>query len=111
MSELSELSRRSAVDGQTVQLDDSNIRGGTLRRSGSRRFNHSTMVGFTYSVLSVFNITIICYCITHILVMSLWISVGKGVTQSKFFNLRDEEKLFSWHFAFQSLDKNWNLLC
>lgn len=51
MSELSELSRRSAVDGQTVQLDDSNIRGGTLRRSGSRRFNHSAMVGFTYLVL------------------------------------------------------------
>lgn len=49
MSELSELSRRSALDGQTVQLDDSNIKGGTLRRSGSRRFNHSTMVGFTYN--------------------------------------------------------------
>ncbi|XP_046684010.1 unconventional myosin-XVIIIa isoform X2 [Homalodisca vitripennis] len=43
VSELSELSRRSAADGQTVQLDDSNIRGGTLRRSGSRRFNHTAM--------------------------------------------------------------------
>ncbi|XP_054281461.1 unconventional myosin-XVIIIa-like isoform X2 [Macrosteles quadrilineatus] len=43
VSELSELSHRSTMDGQTVELDDSNIRGGTLRRSGSRRFNHSNM--------------------------------------------------------------------
>nr|XP_015836260.1 PREDICTED: unconventional myosin-XVIIIa [Tribolium castaneum] len=42
VAELSELSRRSAHDGGEVVLDDSNIRGGTLRRSGSRRFNKST---------------------------------------------------------------------
>lgn len=42
VSELSELSRRSGVDGRTVALDDSNIRCGTLRRSGSRRFNQTT---------------------------------------------------------------------
>ncbi|XP_076254274.1 myosin heavy chain-like isoform X2 [Rhynchophorus ferrugineus] len=43
VAELSELSRRSAHDGGEVELDDSNIRGGTLKRSGSRRFNKSTM--------------------------------------------------------------------
>ncbi|CAH1380073.1 unnamed protein product [Tenebrio molitor] len=42
VAELSELSRRSGHDGGEVVLDDSNIRGGTLRRSGSRRFNKST---------------------------------------------------------------------
>ncbi|KAL1502507.1 hypothetical protein ABEB36_007641 [Hypothenemus hampei] len=43
VAELSELSRRSAHDGgHEVVLDDSNIRGGTLKRSGSRRFNKST---------------------------------------------------------------------
>lgn len=44
VAELSELSRRSGHDGGEVVLDDSNIRGGTLRRSGSRRFNKSTTV-------------------------------------------------------------------
>lgn len=44
MAELSELSRRSGQDGTEIVLDDSNIRGGTLRRSGSRRFNRTTMV-------------------------------------------------------------------
>ncbi|CAH1113986.1 unnamed protein product [Psylliodes chrysocephalus] len=39
VAELSELSRRSGHDGGEIHLDDSNIRGGTLRRSGSRRFN------------------------------------------------------------------------
>ncbi|XP_057663669.1 unconventional myosin-XVIIIa isoform X1 [Diorhabda carinulata] len=39
VAELSELSRRSGYDGGEINLDDSNIRGGTLRRSGSRRFN------------------------------------------------------------------------
>lgn len=38
--ELCELTRRSA-DGTTVELDDDAIRGGTLRRSGSRRFKKS----------------------------------------------------------------------
>ncbi|XP_074037222.1 myosin heavy chain-like isoform X2 [Leptinotarsa decemlineata] len=42
VAELSELSRRSGHDGVDVHLDDSNIRGGTLRRSGSRRFNKTT---------------------------------------------------------------------
>ncbi|XP_067015742.2 unconventional myosin-XVIIIa isoform X2 [Anabrus simplex] len=40
--ELSELTRRSALDGSAVELDDANIRGGTLRRSGSRRFKSTT---------------------------------------------------------------------
>ncbi|KAK3933371.1 Unconventional myosin-XVIIIa [Frankliniella fusca] len=40
--ELCELTRRSA-DGALVELDDSNIRGGTLRRSGSRRFKKSAV--------------------------------------------------------------------
>lgn len=44
MAELSELSRRSGADGREVELDDSNIKGGTLRRSGSQRFN-KTKVG------------------------------------------------------------------
>lgn len=35
--ELSELSVRSGVDGQTVQLDESNLKAGTLARSGSKR--------------------------------------------------------------------------
>ncbi|KAF7277591.1 hypothetical protein GWI33_005461, partial [Rhynchophorus ferrugineus] len=49
VAELSELSRRSAHDGGEVELDDSNIRGGTLKRSGSRRFNKSTMTwGWIY---------------------------------------------------------------
>lgn len=44
VAELSELSRRSGQDGTEIVLDDSNIRGGTLRRSGSRRFNGTTTV-------------------------------------------------------------------
>lgn len=44
VAELSELSRRSAHDGGEIVLDDSNIRGGTLKRSGSRRFNKSPTV-------------------------------------------------------------------
>ncbi|KAK6641886.1 hypothetical protein RUM44_013606 [Polyplax serrata] len=36
--ELCELTRRSGLDGHYVVLDDSNIRGGTLKRSGSLRF-------------------------------------------------------------------------
>ncbi|XP_068623509.1 unconventional myosin-XVIIIa isoform X1 [Battus philenor] len=39
IAELSELSRRRAADGVVVELSDSNVRGGTLSRSGSRRFN------------------------------------------------------------------------
>lgn len=35
--ELSELSVRSGLDGSTVQLDESNVRAGTLARSGSKR--------------------------------------------------------------------------
>ncbi|KDR16277.1 Myosin-XVIIIa, partial [Zootermopsis nevadensis] len=38
VAELCELTRRSGLDGTEVELDDANIRGGTLRRSGSRRF-------------------------------------------------------------------------
>ncbi|VEN58271.1 unnamed protein product, partial [Callosobruchus maculatus] len=42
--ELSELSRRCAEDGGEVHLHDSNIRGGTLRRSGTDRFKRITTV-------------------------------------------------------------------
>ncbi|KAK4877864.1 hypothetical protein RN001_010370 [Aquatica leii] len=42
VAELSELSRRSGSDGREVILDDASIRSGTLRRSGSQRFNKST---------------------------------------------------------------------
>ncbi|KAF5307416.1 hypothetical protein FQR65_LT06930 [Abscondita terminalis] len=42
VAELSELSRRSGSDGREIILDDANIRSGTLRRSGSQRFNKST---------------------------------------------------------------------
>ncbi|XP_073948131.1 myosin heavy chain-like isoform X2 [Choristoneura fumiferana] len=42
IAELSELSRRRAVDGGgDVELSDSNVRGGTLSRSGSRRFTNT----------------------------------------------------------------------
>jgi myosin-18 len=37
VSELSELSVRSGLDGSTVQLDESNLKAGTLQRSGSKR--------------------------------------------------------------------------
>lgn len=42
VAELSELSRRSGQNGDEVVLDDSNIHGGTLKRSGSRRFKNGT---------------------------------------------------------------------
>ncbi|KAG6449762.1 hypothetical protein O3G_MSEX006245 [Manduca sexta] len=46
IAELCELSRRRAADGGgDVDLSDSNVRCGTLSRSGSRRFN-STQVGY-----------------------------------------------------------------
>lgn len=41
ISELSELSRRYHIDGSSIELDDSNIRCGTLKRSGSKRFKQS----------------------------------------------------------------------
>ncbi|XP_050552815.1 unconventional myosin-XVIIIa isoform X2 [Spodoptera frugiperda] len=42
IAELCELSRRKAADGGgDVELSDSNVRGGTLSRSGSRRFTNS----------------------------------------------------------------------
>lgn len=44
MAELSELSRRSGSDGDDVHLDDDNIKEGTLRRSGRRRFDKATTV-------------------------------------------------------------------
>lgn len=37
VSELSELSVRSGLDGSSVQLDESNLKAGTLQRSGSKR--------------------------------------------------------------------------
>jgi hypothetical protein len=43
VAELCELTRRSGLDGTEVELDDANIRGGTLRRSGSRRFKKTTV--------------------------------------------------------------------
>ncbi|XP_033212416.1 unconventional myosin-XVIIIa [Belonocnema kinseyi] len=42
VAELSELSRRGGSDGRQVKLAPANIRGGTLRRSGSQRFHHNT---------------------------------------------------------------------
>lgn len=43
VAELSELSRRGGSDGQQVELAPANIRGGTLRRSGSLRFHQNTV--------------------------------------------------------------------
>lgn len=46
IAELCELSRRRAADGgEDVELSDSNVRGGTLSRSGSRRFTTSQVGG------------------------------------------------------------------
>ncbi|KAL0102829.1 hypothetical protein PUN28_018253 [Cardiocondyla obscurior] len=42
VAELSELSRRGSCDGRQVELAPANIRGGTLRRSGSLRFHQNT---------------------------------------------------------------------
>ncbi|KAJ8678758.1 hypothetical protein QAD02_014545 [Eretmocerus hayati] len=44
VAELSELSRRNTIDGHKVELAPSNIRGGTLRRSGSLRFHHNRLL-------------------------------------------------------------------
>lgn len=49
VAELSELSRRGGSDGRQVELAAANIRGGTLRRSGSLRF-HQNMVSTLFSV-------------------------------------------------------------
>lgn len=43
VAELSELSRRGSCDGRHVELAPANIRGGTLRRSGSLRFHQNTV--------------------------------------------------------------------
>lgn len=43
VAELSELSRRGSCDGRQVELAPANIRGGTLRRSGSLRFHQNTV--------------------------------------------------------------------
>lgn len=46
IAELCELSRRRAADGGgDVELSDSNVRGGTLSRSGSRRFTSTQVSG------------------------------------------------------------------
>lgn len=52
VAELSELSRRGGSDGRQVELAAANIRGGTLRRSGSLRF-HQNMVSTLFSVSAV----------------------------------------------------------
>ena len=44
--ELSELSTRSGLDGSTVQLDESNLRAGTLQRSGSKRIKKKVSIIF-----------------------------------------------------------------
>lgn len=41
MAELSELTQRSGLDGNPIEIDDDYIRSGTLRRSGSLRFGSS----------------------------------------------------------------------
>lgn len=51
VAELSELSRRGSSDGQQVELAAANIRGGTLRRSGSLRF-HENMVSTWFSIIN-----------------------------------------------------------
>jgi len=43
LPELSELSRRCRNDGTSVELDDANIKCGTLKRSGSKRFRYSNV--------------------------------------------------------------------
>lgn len=53
VAELSELSRRSGHDGREVVLDDANIRGGTLKRSGSRRFNGTTTVSVFFYIVVI----------------------------------------------------------
>ncbi|OAD57391.1 hypothetical protein WN48_02137 [Eufriesea mexicana] len=45
VAELSELSRRGGSDGRQVELAAANIRGGTLRRSGSLRFHQNMNFG------------------------------------------------------------------
>ncbi|GBP00658.1 Unconventional myosin-XVIIIa [Eumeta japonica] len=46
IAELCELSRRRAADGGgDVELEDANVRRGTLSRSGSRRFNSAQWIG------------------------------------------------------------------
>lgn len=54
--ELCELIRRSGSDGQEIVLDDSNIRAGTLRRSGSRRFKKNTVSLFFYIYIIMYRI-------------------------------------------------------
>lgn len=47
--ELVELTlRSSAVDGRQIELDENQIRGGTLSRSGSKRFKKSVSEFFFY---------------------------------------------------------------
>lgn len=50
VAELSELSRRGGCDGRQVELAPANIRGGTLRRSGSLRFHQNTVSPSPFSV-------------------------------------------------------------
>ncbi|KPI98808.1 Myosin-XVIIIa [Papilio xuthus] len=52
IAELCELSRRRAADGVDVDLSDSNVRGGTLSRSGSRRFNTTQKMRYPHILVN-----------------------------------------------------------
>lgn len=69
VAELSELSRRSGYDGREVVLDDANIRGGTLRRSGSQRFNKSAIVSFLYFLAFYFSVFVSFIILQDVIVL------------------------------------------
>ena len=54
LPELSELSRRCCNDGTSIELDDTNIKCGTLKRSGSKRFRYSNVSTYKNIVFTVF---------------------------------------------------------
>ncbi|XP_018335041.1 uncharacterized protein LOC112906617 [Agrilus planipennis] len=60
VAELSELSRRSGHDGQEFVLDEVNIKGGTLRRSGSQRFNKLSKVCHAMCIINICHIYFLC---------------------------------------------------
>lgn len=50
------MSRRSGPNGDDIHLDDENIKEGTLRRSGRRRFDKGTTVSHFIDFDGVINI-------------------------------------------------------
>lgn len=59
VAELSELSRRGSCDGRQVELAFTNIRDGTLRRSGSLRFHQNTVSFIVILNTDISNLNII----------------------------------------------------